>query len=614
MSRPPAAVALHRVLFGLFVALAVAGLLPASTAKLLLLATLSGIAPLLALRRRWSFAELLVAGPSASLATWSLLTALLWKVGISGFALGLVPAVIALALLLWDRRRRRVLELSAQPTDFAALAVMLLALVPVAAVFTANGPTGEGYTARGWFARDTYYLFALAQMAVERSTMPPENPFLAGIANHYPALLHVGLGGLSSQSGAPVAISMLKFLPLLLVSVPGLLVTAAVRAANVPNTAAAAVLAASAACVPALLRLDLFVYPQTQILGFGLLLLAVLLWGEGRPTNGEAVAVVVLCAVLVFGHTISAAAAILFLSSNSTVELWRKDLRRRGAVLAVTTLVLAVLFVRQSALPFAGTLRAGVPAEEVFHALSAYVVPWLPIILGVALIAALSWRRGPPALVGLGLLILGALYQLYAAFPTDPFERWFASFNAERFLIIGVLCAVPTLLAMPRRLALIALGLLLAGAVLYRPGDHLTGTLGLIREPGESLETRDLNFYERVRRETPPDARFFTGIGGYAFPAFTGRSQPPVENNIWGLNTVDPKDFEARLAEHQTLFTRTPDQRTALLQSRGYTHLLIRSGLTGETAQRWADAEFRPGTSRVVISDGRYLVFEVKRR
>jgi hypothetical protein len=256
---------LFPALVAVFAFLLIAALLPLGPARVLLFTGLSGFAPLACVRRRWHWLELLVTPPAASLLLFAFAGA---GLGPRSALVGFVPALLCLSLALWARRADRRITLVLGWPDAAAALALAIWIWPVVSVFRRNGLHLAGYLARNWFGRDSFYLFSIAEEAVQRNGWPVENPFLAGVGNYYPSLLHVGLGTLAAQSTAPTPVGILWPVPLLLVASPVLCLLAALRDSGRASLLRGIVVLVGLGGAVGL-RPDLFVYPHTQALAMG---------------------------------------------------------------------------------------------------------------------------------------------------------------------------------------------------------------------------------------------------------------------------------------------------------------------------------------------------------
>ncbi len=600
------------LLAGLGAVLGLAALAPVGALRLALFSAASGIAPFLLARRRWTASELLVTPVVTSTLVWSVIGTLMVGPALRALA-PWVPAIVAgtLASIAWRRRRRIEVGLSA--ADAAPLVAVALAAVPVCAVLAHNGLEGDHYVAHGFFALDTFYLFALAQESVVRGGWPTENPFLAGVYNHYPSFSHVGLGALASQGSPTVAISLPWLAPWFLVASVGLWVAACVRAATVRSAGDAAMTAAIALVgVGGVvgLRPDLFVYPHTQAFALGWL--ALMLWLAAEPADTPSLAAAVVVALgLVMAHTVTGAAGVTFVAGTAVTSWVGRETRRRGFFLGGASLVLLLVLWGTSALPYGGPrgpfTLAGLAAP--WHYLRAWVWP----MAGLALALVSSWRSPGQMLPALGAVALGALYYLHGSMLLETNERVFVIFNGERFLLLGLLLGLLPAVRGDRRIGLAAV-LLMGASALWRPTDLARAAKEkLIDEPPRVIDASELGLYDRMRRELPVDARIIVASPDKAMPAFTGRAQSPAQaNNIWGLNTLSPDEFDRRVDAVLGLSSLPTAEWPPVFDRWAYTHLLFQPklppGMDPTSARAWVEAKLPPGELTVQMSSGPYFL------
>ena len=591
--------------FGLAALLAVSLVLPLSPLRMVLLAVLSGLSPLLAVRRRWGIAELILVPPQASLIFWCLMALPVLKFGV--FAA--LPALIAALLGENARRRKDTLTLEFTLLDAAGLLALLGMLIPITLVFHANGMQAGKYIAHAWFGRDSFYLFALIQEAIERGGWPTENPFVAGVANFYPSLLHVGCAALTRQSGLIAAESLLLTSPLFLATGLPLLVVAAGRAVGGPLKPISALLVVGATAGAFLLRPDLFIYPQPESYVIGWLALVLWLWGEGVPSRAEVTAALIASFAIVFAHTVTGAACVIFVASRSLDTTRVPETRFRGWLQLSVTLLLSLLFVRLSLLPYSGA-RGPLSLSPLAESTD-FVTPWICPI-AVMIFITISGRRDLFRSLGIvALTSLGIAYYVYGSRFIDPIDRWFVYFNAERFLHLAFLITLPFAAARPRQIGL-AVALCVILSAFIEPTDLAADSHTLINEAPITVDEGELAVLARIRRDTPPTALILTNFRSFAVPAFTGRSQNQNEINIWAMNTLQPSEFTKRLTDINNFFRLRlpPEKRIAIIDGWGYTHLLLQTPLSPNALPGWLDRQFGPGTMRIVAAEKGYLLLE----
>ena len=192
--------------------LLVADLLPHGPVRLWAFALLAGAPVALQFRRVWGL-DLLLVTFVAGMFVWPLLR---W-LPVLGWA--------SLAVLLRSRDNTRI-QFAWRRADTIALVGMLATAVPIGLIWSANGMHGADYWARGWYERDTQWMWALAQESAARGGRPTENPWLAGLPNNYASLLHVGLGWLSTNAPGPAVLTCSGVVTAYMVAVAGLFVHA----------------------------------------------------------------------------------------------------------------------------------------------------------------------------------------------------------------------------------------------------------------------------------------------------------------------------------------------------------------------------------------------------
>jgi len=577
-------------------------LLAPSRARLVGLLLLSPLPLLGLLRPRWRLGEVLSVPPSASLWLWAVLAWSLWKVRL-GWVLPWAPMLLGLGVAAWAWFRPQRWEVSVSWSDATVIVSMAAIAFWIVPVFIHNGLEEGRYLAHSWFGRDTFYFFALAQEALDRQAWPAENPFLAGVANWYPALLHVGWGALAGQSGQVVAIAMSWAAPVLLITAPGILVALGQRA-GWPGSVPISVTTLLGVAGPFLLRPDLFTYPQTTCFAFAWLWLGIWLWNDRQGSVKGRLAGFAVLTGLVLAHTVAGSVAVIFLGGKALEGLWVRDLRREGAWVAAGALAVAFVFVKINGLPFPGP--SGPLSLRAYSEFESYLRPWLVPLGGLALVLLGNRRRPLSWVIPLGAVGLGLAYSVYGSTQLDPNSRWFVYFNAERLLHLALLVAIP-LAAAGRLWGLVGVAVVVVSAVVH-PTDLARSWKTLITTPTETLGSTELKLFERIRAETPVDARFISFARGYALPAFTGRSQTPNEKNIWGLNTLPNEEFRARLNDARRFWSYPPAQRLAVLDRWGYGYILLDAPVDPPNLETWLADQFPAGGVRVAFSSGRWLV------
>jgi hypothetical protein len=573
-------------------------------ASALALAHLTGFSVLVAVRSRWPVSALLFATPVVSLPLWAVGTRLSFATGLTG-APRVWPAFLAACLTLWVGWRRRSLLLEARERDLWALGWAVLVSVPVVAVFLRNGlQPGGRYLARSWFGRDSFYLFSFAQMTLETAGPPDRNPFLAGAQNHYPTLAHVGLAGLTLESGQVAA-----------VFVPALAVTLCIAGAGLsflwisersPSRRGALALGALGALGWMAARPDLIVYPHTQAVVFAVLLLV--LWLSFPPRGrAETGLILFLSGYLVFAHALTAAVALSALGVIA-VEEWRPGgSRRRAAVYLGAALVLGLVFLGINA-PARPALT-GAPTSASLTATIRYAAPWIPAA-GAALLLSLGARRSRgPWVLPLGPLLFAVAYYTWGALLVLPAQRFLVLVNAERLVHYALLCALALLPDAGRRRAALAIGLVWVG-LSTTPSIRLIP--GLLWAPPLELSRADLAMFEAVREKTPASATIFSLTRNFGLPAFTGRTQNAVEPLDWSMGGLPAGEVERYWNELVRFDRLAPSERRSLLARRGYSHLLVPKPQPGASGSSLLDAWLPEGSARTVYEDRRYVLYALE--
>jgi len=601
------------LLGGLAAVLATAALAPVGPFRMALFAAASGIGPFSMVRSRWRASELLMAPLGMSLLLWAVLGMILGRPPLRGLA-PWAPTVVAAGLAVVARRWPRRIELELSALDAAPMLAAGLAAIPIAMVFAHNGPQGDQYVAREWFTHDSFYLFGLAQESIERGGWPPENPFLAGVANYYPSFLHVGLGALARQGDPTVAFSIVWLAPFFLVASVGLWVVACVRVTDTRSLGTAALTSAVALVGVAgafALRPDLFSYPHTQAFALGWL--ALMLWLGADPLDSASTAAAgVVALALVLAHVITGEAAVVSAAATALSLLAARRTRRRGLWLAGGTLALASVFWWMNVPPYGGPRRPVLFSWIAGAAPS--LSPWLWPMIGLALYLASSWRKPARALPALVTVGFGAAYCVYGSSLSEWNERAFVLFNTQRFFLVGLLLGLTAAMRGDRRIGLAA-ALLVAASAFYYPTDLATRFKGLLDAPPLVVDASDLRLFDRIRTELPVDARILTPANDYALPAFTGRAQSPQyesQGNLWGLNTLPGAEFAERLGDTMVIPRLPPAEWPALLDRWGYSHVLVRvlgsEGKDPGTAERWMEMRL-PAELTIEIAEGnRFLI------
>lgn len=602
--------------------LALAALISPSQPRLILFAVLSGAAPALSLRRQWRLTEAVCAAIVGGLLLWAVAAGALWTLKAS-VLLPWWPGAAAFLIGLWAAHRKIKISITLCGADAAAVLFMLIMAIPIAVVFMANGPVFHdgrlAFVARHWIGGDSFYLFSLAQMAVERRAVPAENPFLAGLGNYYPSLLHCGMGALSLQYGAPAALGIWRAAPVFLVSSCGLLIHAILRRASWRRGVAPLVFVFAGAAGWILLRPDLFIYPQTQAFVLSVLFGIVWLIGPGlfRLPPVRVVVVLILAAALVAMHAVTSAVVLIILGCECLDCLSHPSKRRRGTILCVCVIALAVAHVVKNTPPHPALgLGRGICANTMFF-LREHAFPWLLPLAGGGLLACACFRRRRWIVIAAACtVLLGVVSIIYGMTRYENFECWFTIFNAQRFFHLGIFVVLP-LFALgglttrravsPRLISL----LLIFGGALILPNRAARETVLLINSPPTIISSGLMELLDGIRRQTPALSRLISNLGGNALPAFTGRPEYVKSTaNFFGLATIAAKDYIALFHEHESFFNQsTPAERIEFMKKRRLTHVVVAGDWSDPTsASLHLARHFPTGSMEILINNQEALV------
>jgi len=565
----------------------------------------SGLAPLLALRSRYTVIELLVLTPLASVVLWSMLG--LVGGALPGFVLACAPVVIAGLLATLELRRARTIALGAGPLDAVATTVAILVAVPVVAVFTHNGLIGTNlFEARSWFKADTFYFAALAQMHVATGGAPHENPFVGGAPNLYPSLLHGGIGELARLGGVPVPIALDVVAPVLLIASVAAVPLVIVRTVDDTHRARGAWLAGALTVVFVMLRVDLFVYPHTHSLVFGWLVLGAAFLLPAARSPAPTIAGALTLAALPFAHTVTGSVAVVLVASCGLSQLRDRTTRPLGAAMLVGSVLVAIMAARVYALPFPSARISAAPTGAL-GMVAPYLEPWRLVLIAVALICVASLRTPSRIAAPLVMLALAAAYYSYGAM-LGAGDRWFVHYNAERFIHYALFVSffAPSL-ARPL-VAASAIGLVVVG-LLVSPPRITRAAIGLVEQAPLRLGQAELEAFEAIRTQTPPRARIISELGHFALPAFTGRAQAAIEGGtLWTTGTLPAGETDTLARERARFFGAPPAERLRIARRRGYTHALVAQVIAPSARASFATRFLSDGSARVVYGSPKYLL------
>lgn len=611
LSRPCGSLLARHLSSFLTVLLFAAALLPVGPVRMYLFGALPGLVLALGFRRRWRLLEFPAVGVALSLPLWAIAAPILYK--IDPFWSTWWTPILAFVLTVYEWPRKRRIYFRATKFDAAAAALMIVMAIPIALVFFANGlRTIDGeivYLARDWFRDDSFYFFALTQAAIEGGGLPDHNPFLAGTPNCYPSLIHGAFGQLTIQGGGPAAVAVHRLSVMYLLANIGLLVLAPVRRAGVKAHGWRALAVFVGALSVALLRPDLFVYPNTNAFAWSFVLL--IFWFLGpkpsRTPMSSLLFALALSAALAFSHAMTFMAALVLLACDSTSCLLSRSARKRGLSLVFCLVALAMIFGFVNSTPYPNELSLRPASLDWATVLLFDGSHWAIPLMAICAVAVGCRRRTALALPGMALAILSGLYFVFGLFQAAPSDQWFIQFNAGRFVHFGLLAALPGCLMFRRKISLAIGAALLLGAV-ASPTFFARRTPRLVQSDPLVLSSDTMDAFERIRLETPPDARFITNRDDYALAAFTGRGQPPCnEDNVWGRNAMTEADFDA-FREDVARFWReasSPEQRLAIMRRYGLTHALVMNSL-----EEHAKGLFPPGSIKTVVDEVDLVVLE----
>ncbi len=561
-----------RVHAGMAVLLALLAILPAGTMRACALGILAGVSPALCLRKRWSACEWIGVSAAVAPVFWVAAAALSFRAP----ALPLVawfPSVTALVLCLSAGIRGSRVRFTSGDQDRAAIVFTLLLAVPVTMVALSNGPFvsqggSPGYEARSWFSSDSFYLFALAQSALERQAYPPENPFFPGTPNRYPSWIHCGLAAVASLGSGVCAVDCWRFFPFFALAGAPLWVFAGVRRSGRNRLPGTARVAAACAFCALVARPDFLIAIHSQAMALPVLLL--LLWVLGPPRGPFSarrhIPASFLALVLVLSHSVTAAVALAVLGTEVLRLSWPGKPRGGRIAATATWCILVVTFVALN--------RGGVGmtetdrwSERLATNLFRYHGPWLvPLaVIAVALGGPWSPRGKWHATAVATIALLGLLYTMHGSRLADPVESWFVLFNSRRFWFFCLIVAVPGILVLPRRIAWVTL-ILLTGSLALFPDAGRRDCVGLVFAEPRIAGAPVQRILEAVRNRTPAGAHIHTNLGSWV-AAFTGRSALVTDPiNLWANGTVLSRDFDARIASHNALFNSpVPEEQISSL-------------------------------------------------
>jgi len=583
---------------------------PAGTARALIFWSASGAFLVAVIFDRFGCVEWIASGLIASFVLFSLLGPVAWPWGLPPHLA--VLGVMVAALVRERRRKSRVLTVHAGAVDLAAAFVMALVSLPIAIVSKRNGFDADGaFVGRHYFVADGYYFYSFAEAFVNGHHLPIEVPFVAGAQNAYRTWLHAGFGGLRLLVGAPSPVAGIVLFPVFFLATQGLAVWSFVRSSGSESSALTAALAGALAIVLFILRPDLSIYPTTQGFALGALFFVGWLWRGPCPSVALRTLSLGAALVVVMGHGLTGAAAVVFVGARSAQSVLAKDTRRSGALFLVASAGLGLAFLVVNRLPYPGTSHA-VTWSSMSHGVWAFLDGWQLLVLIISC-AALAWRAG--GLVPIALLALGLLFGIGAELRADPSEVDFFRVNADRFVFFScVTLALALVGTCRRRLALVLV--LVVGVFAGWRGQTAPTWLDLARlATGDArrVEPRILQLFQEIRQKTPANARIITNVALNALPAFTGRVQSPVGPNLWAMGMIEPSQFVSRVKNQASFAAASAEEKIAIMDRGVYSHALLGAKVAVGQVSTWVQSQFPAGSVEVLSADGNF-VFLARRR
>ncbi|MCK4547829.1 MAG: hypothetical protein KAW17_10355 [Candidatus Eisenbacteria sp.] len=514
---------------------------------------------------------------AASLVLFSVWTGLLWALNLPAVTVlwGAVLGTNILLVVLLSIRSRS-LTLKVGYFDIAALTLWIVIRAMQLAVFSRNGVdpgmgNGEAFVARGWFARDTFYFYALVEQAVQGQGWPVWNPFFGGFEVAYPGLMHMGLAGLLVLSGERIAAASSGLMGVVLVPVVtlglGLLKSAGRRARQgiLWPIAAAFLLYALA------LRLDTVLYPQTQyfVLGIFLLFLRVMMTVGSGPLRGNSKSMAVGWALglfLVLAHQVSGSAALfVWVFVAAALGRARRWVWWGWCVWAAAGLVLGLALMSGGRDPHLEWSWSGFDAY-ILYAWIGSLKGWLPALFFALWTGIVLGRMRLHLWAAAGLLVVTICVMVWGVLQEYGQSRIVLVFNAERYLYHGFLLVFPAVAVLfcgywqrccrqPRMRTVLVILMVLPffqlPALTYKSRGLLTDEPVVVT--GDMLRAYDwicsnTDIGDVILRQPVPGSldreRFDRSL-----PAFTGRSLYVADiYNIWGYANIPAYEHGSRVA------------------------------------------------------------------
>jgi hypothetical protein len=590
------------VLASLCALTAAAVFLPAGMARALIFWLASGAFLVAVVFDRFGCVEWIVSGLIASFVLFSLLGPLVWPWGAAPH-LAVLGVMVAASVREW-RRKPRMLSVHAGAVDLASAFVMALASLPIAVVAKRNGFDPDGtFVARHYFGGDSFYFYSFAEAFVNGRHLPVEVPFVAGAQNAYRTWLHAGFGGLRLLVGQPSPLAGIVLVPVFLLATQGLAVWSFIRSSGSEPSAQAAALSGALAMILFILRPDLAIYPTGQAFAIGALRFAGWLW-RGPSSSVAAQALSIGAAlVVVMGHGLTGAVAVAFVGVRSVQTLFRREGRRSGAVFALASAGLGLVFLLVNRMPYAGA-RHAIKWSVIAHGAWAFVDGWQVGIAFIVVGCVLAWRTG--GLVPITVLLLGVLFRIGADLPVDASEAWFAQVNADRFVYFACVTLALALVGTSRRRLALVIALSFGMFAGWRPATLGTWlhNMGLATADPIRIEPAKLLLFREICRKTPANARILTTVALNVLPAFTGRVQSPVAPNLWAMGMIKPSQFEARVKDQARFAAASATEKIAIMDRGEYSHALLRANLAVGQVPSWVQSQFPGGSVEVLYADG----------
>lgn len=543
-------------------------LVPPSHFRVAVALSLTGF-PLMCLSHlRWSVTGFVCGGLILALPVWAAMTLLAWEVNLPG----LVPWLPVLfngcmvALAFFCMRHKPLFLTRVSHVDKIALLTGLVVLVPLLLVFFSNGPQRldgkKFFFARLFIKEDTFYLFAIAQQALENLSYPDANPFIAGALNYYPSFLHCGLAGLSILNNGIVATALWPFLPLLII--PGVILGfLAVVKINCNKSKISVFLIAGVYLAFILMRIDHFAHPHLQAICFGLLALA--MYHVPVVQNFKSwLLFTMLSLIIIMSHTVTSTVVFAITCSIALFSFMKRKWTSAaygGASLVVQSALLLWFNYYEKA----QVLASGVSDELFMKTILERVLPYVPMF-AVALVMVLRTKlRTPLSLAALLLLGLTIVYWLTGVVTSSPSRFEFIMFNAPRFGWFGILllCCTVNLKKNLHK----AGGILLLFLAIVLPQPIVRDATGLIYEAPAKISYDQIETLTKAKDSIPLTSAILSNYLVYSHSVFTGRVSY-LGWYLYALNTTDESPVMTRYSGATKFFnSMTPEERIDFMRT-----------------------------------------------